>query len=98
MPGRERSKTFIAIMKPAPSPSISALAGTSTSLRNTSAAGSARCPSLPSGLPTVRPGVSRSTKNALMPLCRASGSVFANTTNMLASGALEIHTLEPLIT
>ena len=96
--GRERSNTFMAIRKPAPSPSISEDTGTCTSFKKTSAAGAARCPSLPSGCPTLKPGVSRFTKNALMPLCPACASVLANTTNIVASVAFEIHTLLPLST
>ena len=58
----------------------------------------ARIPSLSSFLPTVKPGVLRSTMQAVMPLWRAAGSIVAKTMKTSASFAFVIQSLRPLST
>ena len=90
MLSRARSSTFIAVLKPCPStPPISALAGTRTSCRITSEVCEPRWPILRSGGAVVRPGVSRSTMNALTPAAPFfEASVRAISVKIDASGAL----------
>ena len=57
-----------------------------------------RMPILRRGLPQENPGVPRSTRNMLMPSCRAAGSVFANTQTQSATPPLVMKILLPLIT
>ena len=56
----------------------------------------ARMPSLFSFLPMVKPAAPRSTTNAVMPRCPASGFALANTMNTPASCALVIHSFRPV--
>ena len=55
----------------------------------------ARIPSLSSFLPTLNPGASFSTMNAVMPLYPALASTVAKTINTPASFALLIHSFRP---
>ena len=72
--GRERSKVFIAILKPSPSAPTTFARVSFTSSKSTSVVFEARCPSLSSFLPTATPGVSRGSAKQVMPLCRSFGS------------------------
>ena len=58
----------------------------------------ARWPILSSFLPMERPGLSRSTMNAMTFLCRPSGFVVAKTTYQLASDALVMKHFWPFST
>mmetsp|Transcript_1151 Transcript_1151/g.3226 ORF Transcript_1151/g.3226 Transcript_1151/m.3226 type:complete len:239 (+) Transcript_1151:88-804(+) len=98
MPMRPPSSVCMAILKPSPgSPSIAAL-GTAQSSKMRFAVDDPRIPSLSSGAPTEKPGASRSTRNAEMPLCFRDLSVVAKTTAASASRALVIQALVPFKT
>ena len=79
MPGRERSRIRIAILKPSPSSPSRFAAGMRQSLKKTSPVVEPLMPIFGSMRPTSKPGASASTTNAEMPEWPASGSVFANT-------------------
>ena len=57
-----------------------------------------RIPSLSSGLPVLRPGVSRSTTKALMPRLPFDGSVTARTTNVPARAPFVTNCFAPFST
>ena len=76
-PGRVRSSVIIASRKPWFSSPSRYSAGISTSSNWICAVSEARWPSLSSFFITETPGASRGTTKAEMPLCPASGSVFA---------------------
>ncbi len=73
-------------------------AGTSQSSNTSSQVLEPRMPSLSSFCAVENPRMPFSTRNAVMPRGPASGSVFAYTTSVSASGPLVIHILLPLST
>ena len=87
---RPWSSECIAISNPCPSSPIRFSAGTSTFSKKSSPVEPAQMPSLCSVSALVNPFVPFSTMNALMPLCLASGSVFAKTSAWSATVAYEI--------
>ncbi len=76
---RPWSSEYIAISKPCPSSPIRLSSGTSQFSKKSSPVEPAQMPSLCSMSVAENPGVPFSTTKAEMPLCPASGSVFANT-------------------
>ena len=95
---RPWSSEYIAISKPWPSSPSRFSAGTSTFSKKSSPVEPAQMPSLFSVSRVVTPGHSRSTMNAEMPLCPASGSVFATTSWWSATVAYEIQFFWPFRT
>src|SRR5579872_4329342 len=69
--------------------------GISQSCSDNSAIGEVRSPILCNFLPTVKPGVPLSTRNAVTPFGPRVGSRFANTIVTSASGALLLKVFEP---
>src|SRR5215472_78913 len=79
MPIRPPSSALKAIFNPCPSLPTRADTGTTQSFNVISTDGDDLCPILSSCRPTLHPGNPGSTKNALIPLPLAAGSVLANT-------------------
>ena len=98
MPGRERSRIRIAILKPSPSVPSRFAAGMRQSLKKISPVVEPLMPIFGSIRPTSKPGASASTTNALIPAWPASGSVFANTTYTDATPAFVMKRLPPFRT
>src|SRR6476469_3412938 len=95
---RPESSADIAILKPSPTSPISALSGTSTSSRNSSAVSEPLRPSLPWMACDEKPSLSVGTRKQAIPRCCFSGSVCAKTSATLAKLPIEIHCLAPLMT
>ena len=95
---RPWSSECIAISKPWPSSPIRFSAGTSTFSKKSSPVEPAQMPSLFSVSRVVKPFIPFSSTNALMPLCPAAGSVFANTSAWSATEAYEIQFFWPFRT
>jgi len=95
---RDASNVRIRPRKPSPSSPSRFSTGTRTLSRKISALTIARWPIFDIGLPSVRPGVSRSTTNAVMPRDRSAGSTVVKMTVHRAYGALEIHAFWPFRT
>ena len=97
--GRDRSKVFIATLKPCPSSPTRCSRVSFTSSKSTSLVSEARWPSLSSFLPTETPGASRGTTKQVMPLWRPEGSPMRpNTVYHWAKRALVIQRFWPSIT
>ena len=80
MPMRPPSSARIAILKPSPSGAEQRVVADARSRsRNTCADGAPRMPSLSSGGPSLSPGVSIGTRNAVMPRLPFAASVVAKT-------------------
>ena len=69
----------MAMRNPSPSPPRRCSTAFAQSLKCSATVGEARMPSFRSFLPTSKPGVPRSTRNAVTPLARRAGSTVANT-------------------
>ena len=95
---RPWSSEYIAISKPWPSSPIRFSAGTSTFSKKSSPVEPAQMPSLFSWSRDVNPGMPFSSTKALIPLCAAAGSVFANTSAWSATVAYEIQFFWPFRT
>src|SRR6266511_321861 len=95
---RPWSRPYIAISKPCPSSPIRFSTGTSTFSKKSSPVEPAQTPSLFSVSRDVKPFAPFSITKALMPLCFAAGSVFANTSAWSATVAYEIQFFCPLRT
>ena len=96
--GLVRSSVDMAILKPSPSAPSRCAAGIAQSVKCSATVGEARMPSLRSFLPTSKPGVPFSTRNAVIPFARLAGSTVANTVMTSAWSPLVHHCLEPLST
>src|SRR5712691_6216119 len=95
---RPWSSPYMAISNPWPSSPIRFSAGTSTFSKKSSPVEPAQTPSLCSVSAVVKPLKPFSTRKALMPLCFAPGSVFANTSVWSATDAYEIQFFWPFRT
>ncbi len=78
----------MATLKPCPASARTFSLGTFTSAKFIVAVSLTRWPSLSSFLPTLTPGVSRSTMKAMIPLWRRVGSMVAKTMYQLAQEPL----------
>ena len=96
--GRVMSSVRMASLKPSPSAPRRLAAGTAQSLKCSATVGEARMPIFLSFLPTEKPGVPFSTRNAVTPRARLDGSSVANTVITSAWSPLVHHCLEPLST
>ena len=95
MQARSHRIEVVKISPPCPGPPSRAEAGTKQSSTKTSAMGEVRRPSLSNGLPTSRPGVPASTRNALMPNGPMPSPSRAKTMSRSATGALVMKVLRP---
>ena len=77
---RPPSKIFMAWMKPSPTCPRTLASGTRQSVNTNSAVSLQRMPNLFSFLPPAKPGVPRSTTNAVMPRLSSKSPVRASTT------------------
>ena len=98
MVGRVKSRVRSAVLKPVPGAPMIRSAGMVQSVKYSSQVGEPLMPILRSLGPTAKPGSSRWTANAEMPLAFFSGSVTAMTVYHSEMPALVIHALVPLST
>ncbi len=98
MPGRDLSRTFIAVLNPVPSSPSKFSAGTWQSSKISSTVGEPRIPIFFSSFPTLKPGDVFSTAKALMPFGPLAGSVTAKTQTTSATPPCVIQILVPLRT
>ena len=95
---RPWSIALIAIVKPSPSSPTRFSSGTRTLSKASSPVLPAQMPSLPLIVPVVKPGMPRSTMNAVIALCFWPRSSVAKTRKWSATSASEIHIFAPLRT
>ena len=98
MVGRVKSSVRSAVLKPVPGAPMIRSAGMVQSVKYSSQVGEPLMPILRSLGPTAKPGSSRWTANAEMPLAPLSGSVTAMTVYQSETPALVIQALVPLST
>ena len=98
VPGRVKSRVFIAILKPSPSSPSRFSAGTTTSVSANAEVSVARWPILSRCFSSWTPGVSMGTTNADIPRWPLLGSVFANTTVQAARPAFVMKVFDPFRT
>ena len=98
MVGRVKSSVRSAVLKPVPGAPMIRSAGIVQSVKYSSQVGEPLMPILRSLGPTAKPGSSRWTTNAEMPLAPFSGSVTAMTVYHSEMPALVIQALVPLST
>ena len=97
-PGRDASSVRMATLKPSPSSPRRLLDRDLAVGEVQRHRGRAADAELALGLPTAKPGVPGSTRNAVTPLARLAGSTVANTVMTPAWAPLVTHILEPLST
>src|SRR4029453_13311065 len=98
VPGRVKSRVFIAILKPSPSSPSLYSTGTRTSWKASADVSVARWPILSRCFSTVTPSSEVGTTNAESPLCPLLLSVEAKTTSQSAWPAFVMNIFEPLMT
>jgi hypothetical protein len=93
--GRVMSSVRIAILKPSPSSPSRCPTGTAQSVKWSATVGEQRMPIFFSFLPTEKPGVPLSMRNAVMPRARLPGSTVVKTVSTSAWSPWEHHCLDP---